>query len=89
MTNTTAPAAMTKIRVLAEAQTTEALFASLLHMESGEMGNAERMVRAAICDVIEERHGLTDAIDAIYMADDFDGSYTDAMLLAHDVMVGA
>ena len=42
----------------------------------------ERLTAALIADCIEARHGLGDAMDAIFLADVFEGTYTDALLAA-------
>lgn len=49
----------------------------------------ERLVRAAMSDVIEERHDLAEAMDAIYADVDYDGTYTAALRAALATQAGA
>lgn len=64
-------------------QTTEVLMGALLIMDKATaLTEAERLTRATISDVIETRHNLTAAMDAIYADDDFTGTYTEALMVA-------
>lgn len=70
-----------------EVQTTAQLFAVLddldvlktrLDAKHPEAQNV-RMVAAAVSDVITAREGIDDQLDAIFLDDDFAGTYTEAM----------
>lgn len=45
----------------------------------GDDRTAHLLVRVAMCDVLEERHDLYNTIEDIFMDDDYDGSYADAV----------
>lgn len=70
-----------------EVQTTAQLFAVLddLDVLKGRLAPAHpeaqnlRMVAAAVADVITAREGINDQLDAIFLDDDFEGTYTEAM----------
>lgn len=82
---TTANAAQQMFTAHIEAQTTDQLFAILDIMEAkAKRTSDERMIKAAVSDTIEARHNLEDAMDRIYMDDDFEGTYTDALRIAYN-----
>lgn len=78
----------TNPRILAKANTfnTAQLFAALAALAVLEgkrtLDENERTVKMAMYDVLERRHNLTDKLDAIIGADDFRGTYTDALRAA-------
>lgn len=75
--------ALTALKTAAAARDTDTLIGALLILEqAGTHSEEERLTRAAISDVIEERHGLTDALDVIYADEDYAGTYTEAILAA-------
>lgn len=70
-----------------ESRTTEQLFSDLEELDRRRVNGVlvkeeERLVSAMISDAIENRHHLTEALDAIF-TDDYAGSYTDALKLAY------
>lgn len=78
-----------KLAAAVTARTTEELFSDLEELDKHREPNGmlptpeERMVAALIATVIERRHDLTDALDAIW-ADGYDGLYTLALRQAYD-----
>jgi hypothetical protein len=70
------------LRDFAAAQTTDKLLGALMLLERRDLTSEERLARAVMCDTIEERHGLSDAMNAIYGDDDYDGTYTEALVQA-------
>jgi hypothetical protein len=78
-----------KMQAMIQARSTEQLFSDLEELDSRR--NAEgflpleeqRLVHAMIADAIEARHGLQDAMDAIFEDLDYAGSYADALRLAY------
>lgn len=75
-----------KLEAKIEAQTTVQLFAALDMLEGQVTGHfnaglsqEERLVKAKISDVIERRHNLNDAMEQIFMSDDWRGTYTEAL----------
>jgi hypothetical protein len=70
------------LKALAAKQSTDTLLAACALLDAQETTDAaERMTRAAMADVIEERHNLGDAMDAIF-DENFSGTYTEALVLA-------
>lgn len=68
-----------------ESQTTDQLFAILDVMEAkAKRTPDERMIKASVSDAIEARHNLEAAMDKIYMDDNFEGTYTDALRIAYN-----
>lgn len=59
-----------------------------LDAKSEEAGNV-RLVAAAVADVITRRLGIDDELDAIFMDDDYEGTYTEAMRRAVDMKAEA
>ena len=75
-----------KLEAKIKAQTTVQLFAALDMLEGKVTGyynqglsQEERLVKAKISDVVEQRHSLTEATEEIFMADDWQGTYTEAL----------
>lgn len=61
-------------------QSTEILFQSLDVLEALDNPTADhRLTKAVISDEIEARFNLGDAMDEIYMDDNYRGTYTDAL----------
>lgn len=71
--------AIDKLKAFAAAQSTDKLLEALEQLEHRQLSEPERMARAAMSDVIEERHSLTDHMDAIYGDDEYAGTYTEAL----------
>lgn len=87
MTQTTSPTVQTARDALAakvSSQTTDMLFAALAQIDKLESPE-HRMVHAYITGELEERHGLTELMDAIYMDDNYTGTYADAIRLAYAI----
>jgi len=83
----TAAALRAKFNAKIAAQTTPRLLEILVIMNDSEKAgekhdSAERMTFAAICDELERRLELTDAMEDIFMDLDYTGTYGDAMLEA-------
>lgn len=83
----TATALRAKFNAKIAAQTTPRLLEILVIMNDSEKAGerhdpAERMTFAAICDEIERRLELSDAMEGIYMDLDYTGTYGDAMIQA-------
>jgi hypothetical protein len=73
--------AIAAIKTKAAERTTDQLMAALHHLEGqGQLGAEHRMVKACMSDVVEERHQLTEAMDALY-GTDYAGTYTEALTL--------
>jgi hypothetical protein len=71
------------LKTAAAKQTTDILLGALVILEKVAAPSVEeRMTKAAISDVITERHDLDDLMDEIYMDDDYAGTYTDAIFEA-------
>lgn len=68
------------LRVAAGRQSSPMLFACLAQMEAVPLGKPERLVMAAISDVLAERHGLDAVMDRIYAGEDYAGTYTEALV---------
>ena len=75
------------LRVAAGRQSSPMLFACLAQMEV-PLGKPERLVMAAISDVVAERHGLDAVMDRIYADEDYAGTYTEALVMAYAEVVG-
>lgn len=54
---------------------------TLRQMPDQEQTPATRLAAATIASVLEDRHNLTSALDAVY-ADEYTGTYHDAILTA-------
>lgn len=88
-------AARDKMQAKIDARTTEELFSDLTlldtyRIESPTMAGfmyfeheEHRMIHAMMADTIEARHDLHDAMEEIFMADDYAGSYLDALKEAY------
>lgn len=71
------------LKAKAATQSTDTLMGALVILDAKDTRDEqERMVYAAMADVIEERHGLTDAMDTIYGDESYIGTYADALLIA-------
>ena len=84
--NNAAAAARAKMVAMTEARSTEQLFSDLAVLESQTTGygtEEQRMVAALISDTIETRHNLTDALEAVFMDEEWFGTYNEALLLAY------
>jgi hypothetical protein len=82
--NTNTVTAIAALKTIATEQPTDTLMGTLLLLDAkgqGNLGEAERLVQGITSDVITERHGLNDAMDAILLNEDFEGTYTDALLI--------
>lgn len=67
----------------ASEQDTDTLLGALRILGAkGKLTEVESMTHAAICDAITIRHGLDDALDAIFMDEAFRGTYAAALVLA-------
>lgn len=81
----TAQELRTKLRNKIAGQTTGQLFAAALLIDATEATRKleahELLTATMIATCIEDRHHLEDAIDAVF-TDEFDGTYTEALLLA-------
>ena len=51
-------------------------------LERPELTEDQRLIKAAIASVIEERYGLGPKMDAIYGDLDFNGTYNEALRMA-------
>lgn len=70
------------LKATAANQSTNTLLGALLLLDAkGNLTNEERMVWAATADVITEREGINDAMETVFMDDEFTGTYTDAILI--------
>lgn len=70
------------LKAAAANHSTDVLIGALLLLDAkGNLNNEERMVAAATADVITEREGINDAMETVFMDDDFTGTYTDAILI--------
>lgn len=81
MTNTK-PAAWQPLINKIAAQSTDNLIAGMLAISEDTTDRAERLTLSLISDELENRLGLTDALDAIYEDINYAGTYTEAMLTA-------
>jgi hypothetical protein len=73
---------------LIQARSTDQLFADLAELDSRRVNGflpleEQRLVHAMISDVIETRHDLSAAMDAIFLDENYAGSYSDALRLAY------
>lgn len=80
--------AKAKMQTMIEARTTDQLFADLEVLDSYRVDGflpleEYRMTHAMIADTIEARHGLQDAMEAIFEDMDYAGTYTEALRLAY------
>ena len=84
MTTTTAATSPIEILKAAAAERdTETLIGALIMLDAkGNLDEAERLTAAAISDVVETRHNLTAAMDAIYEDVSYEGTYTEALIAA-------
>lgn len=74
--------AIETLKASAATKSTDVLLGALLILDAkGSLDETERMVSAAMADVIEERHNLSAALDAIF-DETFTGTYAEALMLA-------
>lgn len=72
----------TALKTAAATQDTDTLIGALLILDAkANLTNEERMVHAATADVITDRHDINDAMEEVFMDLDFEGTYTDAILI--------
>lgn len=71
------------------ARTTDQLLADLTHLGTMASTQETRLVAAMISDVITEREGIDAQLDEIFMDEDFEGTYLEAILLALAVKAAA
>jgi len=78
---TTAQDALAAMTTYAQGLTTDQLIAGLEALESkGTLEEAERATRAVLSDVLIEREGITEAMDALYWDNlDYEGTALDAI----------
>ena len=65
-------------------QSTDVLLGALLLLDMKGQANlteAERLVQGITSDVITERHNLNDTLDEILFDEEFEGTYTDAIMI--------
>lgn len=81
-TQTKSPA-RTNLEAAIAAQSTATLLAAHVAIETQAVKDeAERLTAALIADCVEARHNLSDAMNAIFEDDDFEGTYHEALLIA-------
>lgn len=88
--NAKATAAKNKMQAMLDARDTDSLFSDLRVLEGQKVNggtNEQRIVGAMIADTIEHRHGLGDAMEAIYMDENWYGTYLQALELAYVAVV--
>ncbi len=81
---------MNKLKSKANGLTTVQLFACMTELDNQMTGMGtpeQRMVYAAMADTIEERHGLSEAVEEIYMDDNFASTYREALEIAYCTVV--
>lgn len=59
---------------------------TLRQMPDQQQTQATRLTAATIARVLEDRHGLTEALDAVYADESYTGTYHDAILTAMRVV---
>lgn len=72
------------LKSAATARDTDVLIGALLLLDAkgqGSLTEAERLVQAITSDVITERHDLSDSLDAVLFDEEFEGTYTEALLI--------
>ncbi|GGJ58602.1 hypothetical protein [Glutamicibacter ardleyensis] len=82
--------AIDKLKAKAAEQTTEQLFACMLLLDQQMEGFGtpeQRMVYASMADTIEERHGLNEAMETIFMDINYSGTYREALEVAYCTVV--
>lgn len=69
------------LKAAAEPRSTQQLLACLRLMDAqpGSKSHEERMVYAAMADVVTEREGIDEAMDAVFGDLEFVGTYADAI----------
>lgn len=83
---TKATEARAKMQAMTEARDTEQLLSDLAVLEGQMVGfgtEEQRIVAAVISDTIEARHDLGDAMEAIFMDEEWFGTYGEALTLAY------